>query len=210
MDPFRRYRSWPLRALAPLLAGSALTGCMHYRSDYVAPADGRARAVWSAGGIVMKGATPTPVCRAEILAATGGLKEPSGWTDGSSSPSSSLNLRMRLDRVPVIRLRDAPGVGSLRRLALPSARSSGGHFNLGGRGFGGHGGFSFGGGHGGGKEMVIIVVVVVMVVLPIVAISMAVSDPEPEEASADTIDQVNAYNDMAALEGSPCAPAELP
>jgi hypothetical protein len=47
--------------------------------------------------------------------------------------------------------------------------------------------------------------VIALAVLPIVDIALAASDPEDSEISSLSIDTVNAYNDLARTEGTPCA-----
>jgi hypothetical protein len=46
---------------------------------------------------------------------------------------------------------------------------------------------------------------IALVVLPIVDVALAASDPEDGGVSSLSIDTVNAYNDLARTEGSPCA-----
>jgi hypothetical protein len=102
----------------------------------------------------------------------------------------------------------------LPRISIPVARpiSGGGIVRSGGSVRGGGGG-SGGGNFGGGKEagaIVVVLAVIAATTLPIVALGLSASMPESSSKSSSAIDMVNAYNDLARFDGTPCTPAPLP
>ncbi len=69
---------------------------------------------------------------------------------------------------------------------------------------GGGGSSNFGGGKEAGA-IVLILLVIAAITLPVVALGLAASTPESGRRSANAIDLVNGYNDLARSQGSPCA-----
>jgi hypothetical protein len=62
---------------------------------------------------------------------------------------------------------------------------------------------------GDGKALVVLAVVA-LIVLPIVDVSLALANPESAKRSSQSIDQVNAWNDLARTPGTPCSYEEGP
>jgi hypothetical protein len=56
------------------------------------------------------------------------------------------------------------------------------------------------------KELAAVLMIVAIVVLPVVDITFAALHPEADSRSADAVDEVNAYNDLARSGGNPCQP----
>lgn len=208
-----------MRTLALALALAA--GC-GYTSSYVAPTDGRPRAVWREDHVVVEpaGAPLGPACAAEL---------------GAMSGATRLHLvggELRLDRfaprgVPVAPIvvaavlwtprywgppivAPAPGVAPLLPmpplllpppvLALPGGRPT----------FAGapvpSGVASTGSGPDLGDSRALeVLAAVALVVLPAVALGLALSRPEDSDRNAEAVDQVNAWNDLLRTAGTPCA-----
>jgi hypothetical protein len=200
--------------LGLLLGLVATPGCA-YESTYVAPNDGRARAVWKNDNVVvdLAGAPATDFCLEQLRA----------WSESGRLRLSTGDVK-REAPTPA-RVRMAPSVGfwvpiyfgtalvargpglvpilpqpvlfspSLA-LAGAVAHSTGGGATMGGGGSSGSGG-DFG-------KLALVLAVVALVVLPIVDLAVAVATPE-NDRSTDAIDQVNVLNDLARTPGSPCA-----
>lgn len=218
-------------ALALVLASAA--GCA-YRSEYVAPQDGRARVVWGSNdhpAAELAGTSPSPVCSSElkqltnhheVLLASGqrlSLDAPilqpiayrvvsSGyWEPRYYGP----NLNIIVVRPGLVPHLPHPPL-FLPTLARPIVsapvytppRISGGG--------GGGGGMKLGSGGGGGGDgkglgiAVLVAIVVAVTTLPAIALGFASSFPEPTYKSSTAIDVVNAYNDLLRSSGSPCDP----
>ena len=62
---------------------------------------------------------------------------------------------------------------------------------------------------GSGKDagaILVVLAVIAVTALPVVALGLAASMPESSRKSSNAIDMVNAYNDLARLDGTPCTP----
>jgi hypothetical protein len=203
--------SFAVTALAAVSL-AALSGCGSYISEYAPPADGRARAIWLDGKVVVDVADPVPAeCAAEA-----GLY--SNQPPSSYRSSSRTNVHVHGGfwvpvyfgpRIVVVRrgVAPAPHIHTVRR--SPSSASIGGGGSGGSiRKVSGSGGSSSGGGGGGGdagKVLLVSLAVIALLALPAIAVGLSVGRTEPERETALAIDQVNAYNDLARTPGSPCA-----
>jgi hypothetical protein len=185
---------------------ASLAGC-GYTSQYVPPADGRARPLWSEDHLITNLADVPPTCTQAI--------------DWQLHPGARAPLVPRAPHVdaywaPVYYGPDivvvAPGFAPIPpnpilfspSLTLATAVVHASHGGGGGVGHLGGGG----GGGGGGKDLgyvLLILAVIAVIVLPALDIGLATARPESEDNSADAIDRVNAYNDLARWAGTPCS-----
>lgn len=196
---------------APLVAAILTTGCGNYRSDYIPPQDGRARAVWQEDRVV---ASLPAGAQGDCSVAVGQVQDnPTMYrTYYGGSPTivvwqpwvvvRSSNSSYRPSSAP-------------RTAANPTAVRPGGGSGGGSGGSFGSGGSSgsSGGGSGGGGDLgkaAVVLVVVAIMTLPIINVALGLGRPEPSKQVAQEIDAVNAYNDLSRLEGSPCSAAEAP
>lgn len=178
-------------------------GCSSYTSDYVPIADGRARVVWRDDKLAMDvAAGASPDCEAA-------LQDPSGSAPYGAAHGSSVRMSGGFwvpvyygPRIVVVR----HGVPRAPRVALSrvpaSATVGAGAGTVKPSGSGGAGGV------GDLKEAIVVTAVLATVALPAIAIGLAAGRPEPEKHTAEVIDQVNAYNDMARTPSSPCPIAQ--
>jgi hypothetical protein len=210
-------------ALAALAAASlaALSGCGSYISDYVPPDDGRARAVWRDGKVVMEGSESMPsACAEEIGYQTNDAPPP--YTGGGSTVRVHGGFWVPVyygPRIVVVRRGIAPSPPRYRaaRVGVASASGggsgggvgspsiSGGGGGGGGKVSGGGGGISGGGGGGDLGKGAVVLAVVALIALPFIAVGLSLGRTEAERETALTIDRVNAYNDLARTPGSPCS-----
>jgi hypothetical protein len=197
--------------LAPCLALLAV-GC-GYTSEYVAPADGRPRAVWHDNKVVVEraGAPASSQCAADIgqLTDTSTLRErrpqvrrPEGgyWVPTYYGPQIvvvSRGMAPILPHPPVFLpslLGVRPGVAMIGPLPVPVLR-------VGGLG----GGSGSRGGSGDLGKAAVVLAVVALVVLPAVDLGLAIAPAESAGPSAQAIDQVNAWNDLLRSPGTACS-----
>ncbi len=194
----RRAPAWAVLGSLSLSGGP--WGCA-YTSEYTAPQDGRARALWRDNNVVFdpSGAALSEVCAQEMmyLTATGKLRLPpeyriagerSYWTPryyGSPIVVLDPGLAPVLPLPPLF----LPSLGIAHSAPLPAVLS---------------GGAGISGGGGGGDKGLAYLAVIVLLVLPAVDLGLALSRPESETKSSQAIDQANAYNDLARSPGSPC------
>jgi hypothetical protein len=164
------------------LVALLLGGCS-YQSQYVAPVDGRARALWHGDGVDnnLHEVQRAPAC--------------DEWVRRAQYPELQPQ-ELRVDIAPKIWV-PPPRLAIVVPPSLPPPPS---HANL-----------SFPGGGGGssgnlGKEILAVLMVVAIVLSPIIDVTLAAARPESDKLSADNIDQVNVYNDLARTAGNPCAP----
>ncbi len=193
------------------VAGAAgiLSGCGSYTSDYVAPKDGRARAVWDDDKVVasMPSGDGGRGCSEAIRGLQANPSEYTTYYGGSS--------RGVIYYRPWIVVRPAPLVivgsgrvgstgGTVSRVPASASVGSSKGGSSGGSSLGSGG--SSGGGGGGGDmgKAALVLVVVALLTLPIITLGLGFSRPEPEGQVATAIDEVNAYNDLARLPESPC------
>jgi hypothetical protein len=194
-------------ALAPLPAALlTLAGCS-YASDYVPPADGRARAVWAGDRVVMSLALPPEsACSAEIHAAD-------GWSLGSvRSGHAHVHGHVAVwvpiyygppihpvvpGRAPPIHTR--PTVAP-RPVGRTPAVVQGGR-----AGAGVH--VSSDRTDDLMKRLFVVAAVAALIALPATAIALASGHPEPTDEVAAAIDDANEFNDSARQPDSPCNPA---
>ncbi len=198
---------------APLVAAILTTGCGNYRSDYIPPQDGRARAVWQEDRVV---ASLPAGAQGDCSVAVGQVQDnPTMYrTYYGGSPTIVVWQPWVVVRSSNSSYR--PSSSAPRTAANPTAvrpgggsgSGSGGSFGSGGSS-GSSGGGSSGGGGDLGKAAVVLVVVAIMT-LPIINVALGLGRPEPSKQVAQEIDAVNAYNDLSRLEGSPCSAAEAP
>lgn len=197
---------------APLVAATLTTGCMNYRSDYVPPQDGRARAVWQEDRVVASlppGATSGD-CSTAVNEVQGNPTIYRTYYGGSPTVvvwhpwvvvrSSNSSYRS-----------SSPSRTAANPTAVRPSGSGGGSSD---GSFSGGGGSSSSGGSGGGSgdlgKAAVVLVVVAIMTLPIINVALGLGRPEPSEQVAKEIDTVNAYNDLARLSDSPCSVAEAP
>jgi hypothetical protein len=191
---------------APLAAAALLTGCGNYTSDYVPPKDGRARAVWQEDRVVAS--MPEGANRADCSEAVYDVQgNPTRYRTYYGGPSGIIIWR---PWVVVTSTSSRTVRTSSRAPATAVVRASGGGSSGGGSlGNLGSGSSSGGGGGGGGDigKAAVVLVVVAMLALPFITLGLGLGRPEPSKAVAEEIDKVNAYNDLARLDDSPCAVA---
>lgn len=219
-----------ITALALALTGAAGTGCA-YRSEYVAPVDGRARVVWGSNdqpAVELSGTSPSPVCGMELKQLTGhdSVLLASGQELSFEMPVRPVSYRVVSGgywepryygpnlNVVVVRPGRLPGPGLLLRPpiflpTLPRPVVSAPVYTA-PRVSSSGGGMKLGSGGGGGGKgagiAVLVAIVVAVSTLPAVALGFASSFPEPTYKSSRVIDVVNAYNDLLRSAGSPCDP----
>lgn len=175
-------------------------GC-GYTSEYVAPQDGRVRAVWKSDDVVVElaGAHVSSECNATLDYMAGGgalaaklrLKPPSSfWTPTYYGPPIVV---MTPGLAPLLPLPPLflppplrPPIGGPVRVPAPGTSSSSGSSSKWG-------------------EAGTIILVVALVVLPVVDLLLATLPPESSKKSSEAIDGVNAFNDLARLPGTPCS-----
>lgn len=195
-------------------------GCS-YSSSYTAPTDGRPRVVWvdDSPAVDLAGSQISADCGGELRRITqhetmptraGNMALPERYV-----PSYSFGVgsefwvpRYYGPQIYIVRPGFAPPLirpplflpSLVRPGSIHLAAPSGGH------GGGGMGRIGTGGGGGGnvGKGAAILVVLAVSV-MPAIAIGLAASTPESPTRSAQAIDLVNAYNDLARSSGTPCS-----
>ena len=201
----------------------ALASCS-YVSDYVPPADGRARVVWRDGDPTALIPRESGTCRAAAEQAASAPSSPQRCAEHGGCGEVYWVTHAPIYEIdgPIVPIRDfgpgavhgptvghpphppAPGGGTHQAMPVGSPKASAGHAkplpSLG----------SSGGGDKGIGELLIVAVVVAIVTLPIVAITMAASTVENEPKSAGAIDLVNAYNDVARSAPNACLPASYP
>ena len=210
-------KAWNVRGpLLVVAAAGLLFGCGNYTSDYKPPKDGRARAVWSEDRVVASiPADSSAECSGALV-------------DVKSNPGSYVSTyggsRMVVLWQPWIVVHHhnhhvggpglpgpgVPGTG-VHRPAHPSAGGGSGGSVSGGGGGGksiGSGGGGSGGGGGDLGKAAVVLAVVALIALPIITLGIGLGRPEPSGEVADVIDEVNAYNDLARLPGSPCVAGE--
>jgi len=169
-----------------------LIGC-GYQSQYVPPTDGRGRVLWNDDHLVTNlSELPRPK---ECHEATWWLRHPA-----EQPPDRRLSVRPTV-WTPVYYGADlvvvTPGVPPVLprpvlfspSLAVAQAVAHGGS----------------GSSMRVDKELAAILMVVAIVVLPIVDVTFAALQPESDSRSAESIDEVNAYNDLARSTGNPCS-----
>ncbi|MDC3958394.1 hypothetical protein [Polyangium jinanense] len=215
---------------AIFVAGSLgiLSGCGSYTSDYVPPKDGRARVLWDDDRVVAS--LPSEVSGRGCSEAIRNLPaDPAQYSTYYGGSTGVVYYRpwIIVRPAPVVIVGSGGGVSNAPRtihrtpadatVRSPSGGGSGSISGPGGGGGGGKSGGSSGGGGGGGGgggdwgKAAVVVAVVALLTLPIITLSLGLTRPEPEGDVANAIDEVNAYNDLARLPGSPCAvePAEV-
>ena len=207
-----------------------VVGCT-YTSQYVAPLDGRPRAVWADNHVVLDpaGAAISPGCAA--LLAWVSPSNDLHLIDGDDligvdpAPFVQLAVDLELDVAtgrrfwvprPTTRPLAARGRPTLAyhsltppTIAPPAAhsgvpvRSSGG-----GHAMGSASGTNVSGGAFNPSSLLAVLLIVAgitVVALPAVTFGLANSRPENSRANAEAIDQVNALNDWLRMPGSACA-----
>jgi hypothetical protein len=168
-----------------------LFGC-GYQSQYVAPSDGRARVLWNDDHLVTN---------LDSLPRTQDCHEATWWL---RHPAERIDRRLTLAPVvwvpryygpdivvinagvPPILPRPvlfSPSLTVAHALATSTPRAPSGRLD---------------------KELAAILMVIAIVVLPIVDVTFAALQPESDSRSADAIDEVNAFNDLARSGGNPC------
>lgn len=212
----RLYLLFPLgAALAPL------AGCT-YSSDYVPPQDGRARAVWSEDKVVASLPATDERCLDNTLSLADGRPQRNYVSGGRTVVRGGPSVII-WSPLPVVHVHTSSGprvhhVDAGRHAATPTVhappsgpvgRSTGSgsssstvHHTNGG----GSGGHSSGGGEAA-AAVAVAAAVVAIVAMPAITLGVALSSPGDQKVSAAATDQVNAYNDLARTQGSPCAPA---
>ena len=163
-----------------------------YTSQYTAPLDGRARVLWAEDHLSNN--LPSYVRSKECDEAVFWVRHPNEYRDRqiAIAPMVWVPVYYGADIVVV-----TPGVPPLLpqppifspslTLAQAAATHAPGISNL-----------------GQGKELLVALLLISIVVLPIIDVTIAALRPESDEASADSIDQVNAYNDLVRSAGNPC------
>ncbi len=202
-----------MRSRLPLLCCLALASCA-YKSDYVIPADGRARVVFSDGELRPAMPALTPACKANVDQWIAYYKaNPPAPPVRSGQGHFHMNIWIEdavyIDPLPH-HLHSGHAVpASYSGPATHAATPVGGHSATPVHaGSSGHGATSVGGSSGGNSgELYAALAVVALVTMPAVAITLASVPPESGAEASSAIDQVNAYNDAARSQGSACAPA---
>jgi|GEM_PF-5981370 len=188
---------------APLVLAVLATGCGNYTSDYVPPRDGRARAVWQQDRVI---ASMPDGADAECSAAVSEVQEnPTRYRTYYGGSPTIIIWRPWV----VVTGRSTVSSSAPPRPRSPASASVKGGGSSGGGSVGSIGSGSGGGGGGGGDigKAAVVLVVVAMLTLPFITLGLGLGRPEPSEQVAEEIDKVNAYNDLARLNGSPCAVA---
>ncbi|WP_438015727.1 hypothetical protein WMF18_33355 [Sorangium sp. So ce315] len=206
------------RAALGALALAALSGCGSYVSEYVPPADGRARPVYRDGAVAMELGGAIPECLSGEPASDGALPpSPARTSRGAAAPpvrvSGGFWVPVYFGPPIVVERRGvAPRPHHHHRHAPDVARTPASPGKGGSPGPGGNATSVSGGGGGGddgaGSAAAIVlatVAVLALVALPPVAVGLSIGRPERDGDSALALDQLNAYNDLARTPGSPCA-----
>jgi hypothetical protein len=190
------------RACAAAMA--ALTACA-YNSDYVPPADGRARIVAINGTAqALVPAQASCVEAMESALEAGALPVPEPVL--ASAPATYVEVALvqpHPGHAPHLRAHGPP-VHSPRSVhpsrpvhaARPAARHSAGRAAVSSM--------------SENENLAIVAAVMALVTLPAVAVALASAQPGDASEIADAIDRVNAFNDLSRLPGSPCAPPPPP
>lgn len=203
-------------------------GCGSYVSDYVTPADGRARAVWRDGEVAMEVANPLPpACASDIRYSS--KEPPPKYSSGGGHVHVSGGVWVPVYYGPriVVVHRGVPPSPHVHHhhghvVHRPASPTPGGGGSAGGTpvvsgggGSGKGGGGSSGGssGSGGGSssgdgdlgKAAVVLAVIALLALPAIAIGLSAGRTESESEAALSIDRVNAYNDLARTPGSSCA-----
>jgi hypothetical protein len=177
------------RFLAALLACGLLADC-GYQSQYTPPYDGRARVLWHDDHLINNVSTLAPTD--ECHRAAWWLRHPDEEPSDHRLSIAPLAWVPRYYGADIIVI--TPGVPPAfprpllfsPSLAVAQAASrSVPKLNL-------------------DKELAAILLVIAVVVLPIVDVTFAALRPESDSRSADAIDEVNAFNDLARSAGTPC------
>jgi hypothetical protein len=179
----------------------AVANCA-YTSDYVPPADGRARVIWNHDPVVMM-PQADPACTNAVGRLTR-PKDPKAFALRDDSEQVQVDMPVVIDVAPPpVLIIPGPGLGrpvepvpGVGHAARPVGAPTG------------SGGFSLGSGNSSGSgadSLLVAGAVVAIATMPIVAIALALSRPENETRSAWAIDFVNGYNDLARWPGSACA-----
>lgn len=175
-----------MRITRLLTAGSLVlaTGCASYTSTYQPPADGRARPIWDDNKVVFGVDATTDECLAAAQT------EP--FTPHYHHEVHGGGVFVVWAPVPIVHHVHSSG-------PVAPVRTPAGHASHGGPGGVG------GGGGNGAKEAYVAIAVAMIVASPIIAYGLALGRPEPEEEVARAVDQINAYNDLARMPGTPCS-----
>lgn len=197
--------------MRPAACLALFAACCGYTSEYVAPADGRPRAVWHDNKVVVEraGAPASSQCASDIsqITDTTTLRErrpqvrrPEGgyWVPSYYGPPIvvvSRGMAPILPHPPVFLpslLGVRPGVALVGPLPVPVLRV---------------GGISAGSRSGSGDlgKAAVVLAVVALVVLPAVDLGLAIAPAESAGPSAQAIDQVNAWNDLLRSPGTSCS-----
>lgn len=212
---------------------SLAAGCA-YHSDYVAPLDGRPRAVWLDNHVVMDpaGLNLAPGCVALLAWVSPSnrlhLIDGDDEIDEDEAPRLALALDLELDANsgrrfwvprplnPQSPLRSSRSLGvrsltppTISRPELPSRpRGAPSDHHAPATASSGSSG---GGGNAGAFNpasllaVLALIAAITIVALPAVTFGLANSRPEHGRANAEAIDQVNALNDWLRMPNSPCA-----
>lgn len=217
-----------------LVAALALVGAAcSYQSTYVAPQDGRPRAVWKGNHVEVDhgGVPPTGLCLAQLAWETGSdriqfadgeratpvpVRAPYAWQPGAAfwvplwwglppPPPLAPGIAPPLPSPPLF---VAPHVARRHSLApvggLTVPVRPG--VGVGAPGVRVSGGGSSSSGSGDLGKALAYLVIVALVVMPIVDVALAVAPAESVSASVRGIDQANALIDLVRVPGSPCSP----
>lgn len=204
---------WPKSSWIVACLVMGLHSACSYQSEYVAPQDGRARAVWGSNDELtaeLAGVQLSPDCQ-QAIGQTVSAQMPLGVAEARMAPTY---WRPRYYGSPVILIH--PGFApSLPHppLFLPHSLLSPirppfspGSFSAVGARIGGGGSGGRGGGGGRGLESAAVALLLIAVLtLPAVDLGLALAHPGSSKNSAGVLDLVNAYNDLARSPGSPCA-----
>jgi len=197
------------KAMIGIGAAGLLSGCGSYTSDYVPPNDGRARAIWDDDRVVASLPEGSMAgCTDAVDEVRSEPRRYSAYYGGSTRvvvyrPWIVVHHHHHVPPPVFVgpgHAHPSPG-GVVRTPATPGVSGSKG--SSGGSKSGSSG--SSGGGNGDIGKAAIVLVVVALVTLPIITLGLGLGRPEPSGKVATAIDEVNAYNDLARLPGSPCS-----
>lgn len=183
-------------------------GCGNYTSHYVPPQDGRARAVWQEDRVIAS--LPADAQSGDCRQAVSDVQtDPVRYRTYYGGSTNIIIWRPWVVVAGSHHHHRVPSSPTAHRPATASVKSPGGGGSSGG-GIGSVGSGSGGGGGGGGDigKAAVVLVVVALLTLPIITLGLGLGRPEPSQEVAEQIDAVNAYNDLARLNGSPCGVAE--